>query len=195
MSRVFVHRSVHDEVRDKYCSIISGIRMGLPLDEDAQMGALASEAQYDKVLRYIQIASDEGADLVAGGGRPDDPKLVGHYVLPTAFDEVRPDMRIAQEEVFGPVVSFIPWEDEADVIRAMNDVDFGLSASIWTNDLSTGLRVSRAVQAGIVWVNGASGGAPGMPFGGYKDSGMGRLACLEDLEANTQWKSISVNFR
>jgi acyl-CoA reductase-like NAD-dependent aldehyde dehydrogenase len=195
MSRVFVHRAVHAEVRDKYCAIISDIRMGLPLDEDAQMGAQASEAQYDKVLRYIQIASDEGAELVAGGGRPDDPKLVGYYVLPTAFDEVCPDMRIAQEEVFGPVVSFIPWEDEADVIRAMNNVDYGLSASIWTNDLSRGLRVSRAVQAGIVSVNGPSGGAQGMPFGGYKDSGMGRLACLDDLAANTQWKSISVNFR
>ena len=194
MSRVFVHRSVHDEFVEKYRAIISEIKLGLPLDEDAEMGAVVSQAQYEKVLRYIQIGLDEGAKLVVGGGRPDDPRLCGHYVVPTMFDEVRPDMRIAQEEIFGPVVSIIPWDDESDVVRAMNAVEFGLSAAIWTNDLSRALRVSREVEAGIVWVNGRSG-APGMPFGGYKDSGMGRLACMDDLIANTQAKSINFSIR
>ena len=194
LSRAFVHRSVHDEFIERYLALTSQIKMGLPLDEDAQMGAQVSKGQYDKVIRYVQIASDEGAKLVAGGGRPDDPALVGHYVVPTMFDEVRPEMRIAQEEVFGPIVSVIPFDDESDVARAMNDVDYGLSASIWTNDLSRGLRLSREVESGIVWVNGQSGAA-GMPFGGYKDSGMGRLACMEDLIANTQSKAINISFR
>jgi betaine-aldehyde dehydrogenase len=194
MSRVFVHKSCHDELVDRYCALISDIKMGLPLDEDAEMGAQVSQAQYDKVMRYIEIGKDEGAKLVAGGSRPEDSRLVGHYVVPTLFDNVRPDMRIAQEEIFGPVVSIIPWDDEADVVRAMNDVDYGLSAAIWTRDLSRALRAAREVQAGIVWINGRSG-APGMPFGGYKDSGMGRLACLDDLIANTQAKSINISIR
>jgi acyl-CoA reductase-like NAD-dependent aldehyde dehydrogenase len=194
MSRAFVHRSVRDEFVERYCDLIGKIKIGLPLDEDAQMGAQVSQAQYEKVLRYVEIGKDEGARLVAGGGRPDDPALVGHYVVPTLFDDVRPDMRIAQEEIFGPVVSVIPWEDEDDVVRAMNDVDYGLSAAIWTNDLTRALRVSREVEAGIVYVNGRAGAA-GMPFGGVKDSGMGRLQCLEDLIANTQTKSINISFR
>jgi acyl-CoA reductase-like NAD-dependent aldehyde dehydrogenase len=192
MSRVFLHRDIHDEFLDLYLDTIAKISMGLPLDEEAQMGAQVSEAQYDKVLRYVGIGQEEGAKLVVGGGRPDDPALVGHYVVPTVFDEVRPDMRIAQEEIFGPVVSVMPWDDEADVTRAMNDVDYGLSAAIWTNDLSRALRMVRAVEAGIVSVNGRTQAA-GMPFGGYKDSGMGRLSCLADLYANTQAKSVNIN--
>jgi acyl-CoA reductase-like NAD-dependent aldehyde dehydrogenase len=194
MSRAFVHRSVHDEFVERYCALIGEIRMGLPLDEDAQMGAQVSQAQYDKVMRYVDIGKDEGAKLVAGGGRPDDPQLVGHYVVPTVFDEVRPDMRIAREEIFGPVVSVIPFDDDTDVVGAMNDVDYGLSAAIWTNDASRALRITRQVEAGVIWVNGRSG-AMGMPFGGYKDSGMGRLQCLDDLLANTQAKSINISFR
>ena len=194
LSRVFVHRAVHDEFLDTYLKLIGEIRMGLPLDEEAEMGAQVSEAQYDKVLRYIALGQEEGAELVAGGGRPDDPALVGHYVVPTVFDQVRPDMRIAQEEIFGPVVSFIPWDDESDIVRIVNDVDYGLSAAIWTNDISRALRLSKQVEAGVVWVNGRSQ-AVGMPFGGTKDSGMGRLQCLEDLQANTQAKSINITFR
>ena len=194
MSRVFVHRSRHEEFVERYRAAISGIKLGLPLDEDGQMGAQVSEAQYDKVIRYIQIGLDEGAKLIAGGGRPEDDRLVGHYVVPTMFDEVRPDMRIAKEEIFGPVVSIIPWDDEADVVRAVNDVDYGLAAAIWTNDINRALRVTRQVEAGIVFVNGRAS-VQGLPFGGYKDSGMGRLACMDDLIANTQAKTININFR
>ena len=194
MSRVFVHRSRHQEFVERYRAAISGIKMGLPLDEDGEMGAQVSKAQYDKVIRYIGIGQDEGAKLIAGGGRPDDARLVGHYVVPTMFDEVRPDMRIAREEIFGPVVSIIPWDDENDMVRAVNDVDYGLAAAIWTNDINRALRLTRQIEAGIVFVNGRAS-VQGLPFGGYKDSGMGRLACMDDLIANTQAKTINISFR
>ena len=193
MSRVFVHRSVHDEFVEKYRAIISEIKLGLPLDEDAEMGVVVSQAQYEKVLRYIQIGLDEGASWLSAAGGLTTPGSAGTMSCPPCSTKFVRTCGLPKKKIFGPVVSIIPWDDESDVVRAMNAVEFGLSAAIWTNDLSRRLR--QPGGRGRHRLGQRPHGAPGMPFGGYKDSGMGRLACMDDLIANTQAKSINFSIR
>lgn len=190
-SRAFVHESIHDEFVQKVADRMSKIRVGLPLDESAQMGAVVSEAQYNKVMSYIEIGKQEGATLVLGGDRPADPDLKGYYVMPTLFDNVNMNMRIANEEIFGPVLSVLPWNDEEKLLADANAVNYGLTAGIWTRDIHKALRFATEVEAGTVWINGRSG-TQGMPHGGFKDSGLGRLGCMEDLMTNTQQKSVNI---
>jgi betaine-aldehyde dehydrogenase len=160
------------------------------------MGCLSSQAQFDKTMSYIRLGQEEGAKLLYGGKRPTDPKLAnGFFVEPTVFADVRDDMRIAREEIFGPVVSLLRWSSEADVIARVNAVDVGLTASIWTNDLSRAHRLAAAVQSGYVWVNDAATHYVGVPFGGYKQSGLGREESIEELLACTQIKNINVVYR
>jgi betaine-aldehyde dehydrogenase len=157
------------------------------------MGPLVSRAQRDKVLAYIDIARAEGARLVLGGKPPADPALAaGFYVEPTIFADVTPSMRIASEEVFGPVLSVLKWDDEEELFAAVNGVDYGLTASIWTRDLVTAHRAARRVQAGYVWVNHGSQHFLGAPFGGYKQSGLGREECLDELLSFTEQKNVNV---
>jgi betaine-aldehyde dehydrogenase len=159
------------------------------------MGALINRAQYDRVLAYIASARQEGATLVCGGGPPDSFHLAGGlYIEPTVFADVRPDMTIAREEIFGPVLSVLKWQDEAAMIRDVNAVEVGLSCSIWTNDLHAALRTAHAAQAGYVWVNEVSRHFLGAPFGGVKQSGLGREECLEELLSFTQEKNIHMRF-
>lgn len=192
-SRLLVHESIADEVVDRVAALMAAIRIGSPLDPATEMGTLASAAQYDKTLRYIRLAQEEGADLVAGGGRPpglaDQP---GRYLAPTLFRGVRPDMRIAQEEVFGPVLAALTWKHEDEAIRIANSVGYGLTGSIWTNDIRRAHRVAAALEAGYLWINGAATHFTGVPFGGVKLSGIGREESLDELLSYTQLKTINV---
>jgi betaine-aldehyde dehydrogenase len=191
---VFLHESVHDRMLE---GIVERVRRshrpGLPTDPKTTMGALVSRAQYDKVLSYIEVAKADGARLVLGGRVPDDPALArGFFVEPTIFADVQPGMRIAREEVFGPILSVLRWRDEAELFAAVNAVDYGLTASIWTRDLVTAHRAAGAVEAGYVWVNQSSRHFFGAPFGGYKESGLGREECFEELLSFTQVKNVNI---
>jgi 2-formylbenzoate dehydrogenase len=190
-SRVLLHASVADEVLGSVLERIAAIRIGSPVDPDTQMGPLASRAQYEKSRRYIDIAAGEGAELAYGGKRPDGLDR-GHYLQPTVFTGVRPEMRIAQEEVFGPVMSVLTYTDLDDAVRIANGVDYGLTASIWTRDVSTALSLADRLEAGYVWVNGSSRHFWGVPFGGTKSSGIDREECVEELLSYTEVKAVNV---
>jgi len=193
-SRAFLHASIHDAVVDEIRRLVAEIRPGLPTDPTTRMGALISRAQLDKVVSYIEAARAEGARLVCGGGRPADPALArGYFVEPTVFADVSHTMRIAREEIFGPVLSVQRWEDEGAMIEAVNGVEYGLTASIWTRDLVRAHRAAARVQAGFVWVNDSSDHFLGVPFGGVKQSGLGREESLDELLAYTQMKSVTVS--
>ena len=160
------------------------------------MGAIISKMQHERILGFIESAKEEGARLLYGGGRPADPALAnGFFIEPTVFADVQPTMRIAREEIFGPVLSIFKWSDETKMLGQVNAVEYGLTASIWTNDLSTAHRTAAAVQAGFVWINEVSKHFLGAPFGGFKQSGIGREECFEELLAYTQEKNIHVRLK
>src|SRR4030095_13138551 len=153
-------------------------------------------AQFEKTLAYIRLGQEEGARLVHGGKRIDDPRLAhGYFVEPTVFADVTDDMRIAREEIFGPVVCILRWTDEDDVVARVNALDVGLTASIWTRDLDLAHRLAARVEAGYVWINGASTHHVGVPFGGVKQSGIGREESIEELLACTHLKKGNVTLR
>src|ERR1700730_11403338 len=157
------------------------------------MGARTSRSEADRILARIETGRKNGARLLAGGGQSTDPKLAnGFFIDPTVFVDVTPEMRIAREEIFGPVLSVLRWDDEAAMVRAVNALDYGLTCSIWTNDLAAAHRTAAAVEAGYVWVNEVGRHFPGAPFGGYKQSGIGREECLEELISYTQEKNIHI---
>jgi len=157
------------------------------------MGAIVSRAQLDKVERYIALGREEGATLVCGGERPTDPLLAkGFFMPPTVFTGVRQSMRIAQEEIFGPVLCVLPWTDEARMLEDVNAVEYGLSCSIWTRDLATAHRMASRVEAGYVWINTTGRHFLGAPFGGYKQSGSGREESFDELASYTQLKNVHI---
>ena len=195
-SRAFVHADIHDAVIDRLRDKAARFRPGLPTDPATTMGALASKAQHERTLHYIETAKAEGARLVCGGGPPADPSLRGGFFIePTIFADVTPDMTIAREEIFGPVLAVLKWSDEAAMIEQVNRPEYGLTCSIWTNDIHRAHRTAAAVEAGFVWVNEVSKHFLGAPFGGFKQSGLGREECLEELLAFTQEKNIHIRFR
>jgi betaine-aldehyde dehydrogenase len=192
-SRIFLHDSIHDEVVDRILAAVSKLRYGLPTDPRTEMGCLVSEHQLQKTMLYVELGLAEGAQLRTGGERPRD-KLAkdGYFFPPTVFTGVRPDMRIAREEIFGPVMSIIRWDNEEEMILAVNDSDLGLTASIWTSDIAKAHRYAARVEAGYVWINASSTHFPGAPFGGYKQSGLGREESIEELMDCTQIKTVNV---
>jgi betaine-aldehyde dehydrogenase len=193
-SRAFIHADLHDAVLERVVERVRAIRPGLPTRFESQMGALVSRAQYEKVLRYIAAGREDGARLMCGGGPPDDRALAdGLFIAPTVFADVTPAMRIAREEIFGPVLSVFRWHDEAAMLHAVNDVEYGLTASIWTRDLLRAHRTAAAVEAGYVWINGSSTHFLGAPFGGYKQSGLGREESIDELFDCTQTKNVNVS--
>jgi len=195
-SRAFIHAGIHDRVLEASRSRIAAFRPGIATDPATTMGAIVTRTQLERVLTYIDVAKREGARLVCGGGRPADPKLAaGFFVEPTVFADVTPAMRIAREEVFGPVLCVFSWTDEAAMLREVNAVDYGLTCSIWTDDLSTAHRAAAAVQVGYVWINEVGRHFLGAPFGGVKQSGFGREECLEELLRFTQEKNIHMRLR
>lgn len=195
-SRAFVHRAIYDAVVENVKRRCGAFKPGIPTDMDTSMGALASRAQFDRVLDYIAVGRNEGARLVCGGGPPSDPALAkGYFIEPTVFADVTPSMRIATEEIFGPVLSVLPWSEEEAMLAHVNALDYGLTCSIWTRDLGTAHRTAMRVQAGFVWVNEVSKHFLGTPFGGHKQSGIGREECLEELLSYTQEKNIHINLK
>ncbi len=193
-SRVYVHASLYDEFLERFAKgVRAAHRPGLPEDPKTTMGCLGHKNAFDKTMSYIELALSEGARLVTGGRRPDDPELAnGWFVEPTIFADVASDMRVAREEIFGPVVVVIPWTNEDTLMAEVNALDYGLTCSIWTQDLNTALAAAGRVEAGYVWINGSSSHAIGAPFGGYKRSGLGREECLEELFEFTQVKNVNV---
>jgi len=195
-SRAFVHASIHDAVLKEIKSRAAHYRPGLPTEMETTMGALASRAQYERTLRYIEIGRKEGAQVVCGGGPPADRALKGGlFVEPTVFAEVTQQMTIAKEEIFGPVLCVLKWSDAEKMLEEVNSVGYGLTCSIFTRDLDTAYRTAMRVEAGYVWINEVGRHFLGAPFGGYKQSGMGREECLEELLGFTQEKNIHVKLR
>jgi betaine-aldehyde dehydrogenase len=195
-SRAFLHESIHDAVIERMKIRIARFKPGIPTDPATTMGAIISKVQLDRILGYIESAKSEGARLVHGGKRPSDPALAnGFFVEPTVFADVTPNMKIAHEEIFGPVLAVFKWSDEAKMLEEVNSVEYGLTGSIWTNDLSTAHRTAAAVQAGYIWINEVSKHFLGAPFGGYKQSGIGREECMEELLSFTQEKNIHLRLK
>ncbi|MBI3934791.1 MAG: aldehyde dehydrogenase family protein [Acidobacteria bacterium] len=193
-SRLFLHADIHDEFLARLLEKVKSARIGLPTEETTDMGCLVSQKHFDKVMAYIELGKNEGARLVAGGGPPPQAELQhGFFVLPTIFDQVQQTMRLAREEIFGPVQAVLTWNDEAEVVAMANSLMYGLTASIWTRDFPRAYRVAREVEAGFVWINDSSRHFAGVPFGGVKHSALGREESLADLLSYTQLKSINVN--
>lgn len=192
-SRLFLHDAIYDEFLKRLVARARTIKLGDPLSWETEMGPIAFREQWEKVLRYIEIGRQEGARLVCGGAPPDAPALKrGYFVEPTIFSDVRNDMRIAQEEIFGPVLCVLRFKDEEEMLELANDVRYGLAAGIWTNDVKRAHRMAHELQAGTVWINTYRNVSFASPFGGYKESGYGRENGLEVLKEYTQVKSIWV---
>jgi len=192
-SRLFVHESVYDQVVQEVVRIVSSLRLDDPLKWEAQMGPINNKAQYEKVQYYVEAGKEEGARLVTGGKRPNGKQFErGYWLEPTVFADVKANMRIAREEIFGPVLSVFRWKNLDEVREAANSVEYGLTASIWTKDLATALRAAQWLQAGYIWINNVGAHYPAMPFGGFKNSGIGREEGFEELLSYTQEKSIHI---
>ena len=193
-SRLLVQDSIYDAFVAKLLEIARTAKMGDPMDAGTQVGPVTTPPQYRKVLEYLDIARGEGAKLLLGGSAAKRPECgSGWFVEPTIFGDVTNDMRIAQEEVFGPVLSIIRFEDEADAVAIANDVRFGLAAAVWTADIGRALRMSEKLQAGTVWVNTYRAVSFMAPFGGYKDSGLGRENGADAIREYLQVKTVWIN--
>ena len=192
-SRLFVHESIHDKVVEGMLKAIRHYQPGIPTDMATTMGCIVSQQQHEKIMSYIALGKAEGATLAYGGERPSDPALAkGWFVQPTVFTHVTQNMRLANEEIFGPVLSVIKWRDEAQMIEQVNAVEYGLTASFWTQNLATAHRTAAQVQAGFVWVNHVGSHFIGASFGGYKQSGIGREEGFDELLTYTQHKNVHV---
>jgi betaine-aldehyde dehydrogenase len=192
-SRVFVETPIYDDALSAMSDRARNVRLGYPLDEDTTMGPLVSEEQRNRVERYIEVGQNE-AKLAVMGERPMDPRLTGGYfVPPTIFADVKNDARIAREEIFGPVMSVIPFTDVDEVIRLSNDNEYGLAAAVWTTDIKKAINTARALRAGIVWINDTQPAPTEMPWGGYKQSGIGRELGKDGVEDYLEKKSIYIN--
>ena len=189
-SRVLVERPLYDDFVAKFSELAAKLRVGDPLDPETQVGSLISPEHRDKVHGFVELGREEGAEVVTGG-EPRDGK--GAFYPPTVLAKVENRMAVAQEEIFGPVVTVTPFEDEKDAIRIANDVKYGLMATVWTSDAARGLRLASRIKAGTVGVNMPYTAFPGIPFGGYKQSGFGRELGLETLDLYLETKSVLVS--
>ncbi len=193
-TRLFLHQEIHDQFLSEFVSKAGRIRVGDPLAHETQMGPVISPQQANRILTYCQRAEQEGAELVAGGKRITEGDLAaGNFLAPTIFDGVRQDMHLAQEEVFGPVLAVIPFQSEDEVVQAANSTIYGLAATLWTNDIKRAHTMARRLQAGNVSINYPTVNPPEAPFGGYKQSGLGRELSRHVMELYTQTKNVVVN--
>ena len=193
-SRLLLQEGIHDEFLEKLLALARTARMGDPASLETQVGPVTTQPQYRKVLSYIETATQEGAKLLLGGKPAAAPECGnGWFVEPTIFGEVKNTMRIAQEEVFGPVLSVIRFRDEDEAISIANDIRFGLGSGVWTKDIGRAFRVAEKIQAGVVWVNSYRAVSYMSPFGGYKDSGLGRENGIDAIREYLQTKSVWIN--
>ncbi len=194
-SRLLVQRGIYERMVDGLAARAGQIVMDDPRLPETEMGTAANEPQFNKILSFIEAAKHDGARLVAGGGRADGPGLdKGFFIQPTIFADVRNDMKVAAEEIFGPVLSVIPFTDEEEAVQIANDTPYGLASGIWSENITRCLRMMRAVQSGVVWVNTYRVAAPQAPFGGMKESGFGRVRGEAGILEFTQTKNIFIDF-
>ena len=193
-SRVFVQEGIYDKFVEEAAKRFNAVKVGMPWAADTQMGSQIDEGQLKKILSYVEIGKEEGAKVACGGARYDEGDLAkGAFMRPTLLVDVTNDMRVAQEEIFGPVAVVIKFKDEADVIAMANDSVYGLGGAVWTRDINRAIRVARAIETGRMWVNTYNSIPEGAPFGGYKESGIGRETHKVILEHYTQMKNIMIN--
>ncbi len=196
-SRVLVQKEIHDQFVSMFTGFIGTMKLGDPMDPSTRMGPVVSDAQLATVEHYVDAGNKQNATLVTGGGRVEGAEFAkGYFYQPTVFDNVENKMTIAQEEIFGPVLSIIPFETPEEALAIANDTMYGLAAAVWTKDIDRALKFAKAIKAGTVWINSyhAAGalGVPVMPFGGYKQSGIGRELGMEGMEGFLETKSISI---
>jgi acyl-CoA reductase-like NAD-dependent aldehyde dehydrogenase len=191
-SRLIVERSIKDELVERYAATTAAIRVGMPEDPATQVGPMISAGQRESVERYIATGVAEGARVVTGGDRPGELEP-GFFLRPAVLDDATNQMTVSREEIFGPVVSVIPFDSEEDAVRIANDTPYGLSGSLWTRDGARQLRVARALRTGVLGVNTNSSVFVQMPFGGYKQSGVGKELGMHALEHNTELKSVFIS--
>lgn len=192
-SRLLLHESLYKPVLERVTERVAALKLGDPLDDKSQMGPINSKRHYERVVSMVESGKSEGAKLMTGGKRPPGSDFArGYWLEPTVFADVNPSMRIAKEEIFGPVLSVFTWKDEKEALALANGTEYGLTASIFTNDIKTALRAARAIKSGYIWINGASGHFYGTPFGGLKNSGLGREEGIDELLSYTEVKTIHV---
>ena len=193
-SRIFVHESIHDKFVEELTKAFEKINVGNPLDPSTQMGSQINERQVEKILSYIELAKQEGATIATGGERNTEGKLAdGCFMKPTLITNATNDMRVSREEIFGPVAVVIKFKTEEEVVAMANDSEYGLGGAVWTKDLNRAIRVSRNIETGRMWINTYNQIPAGAPFGGYKNSGIGRETHTEVLNHYTQMKNIMIN--
>jgi aldehyde dehydrogenase (NAD+) len=193
-SRALIQKSIHAEFVERFVAFAKTAKMGDPLSRETQIGPITTQPQFKKVLEYIEIAKQEGAKCVLGGGPAKRPECGdGWFVEPTVFVDVKPSMRIAQEEVFGPVLSIIPFENDEEAIAIANDSIYGLASGVWTKDIGRCLKMAKRIEAGTVWINTYRVSSYMSPFGGYKRSGFGRESGLSAIREYLQEKSVWID--
>ena len=193
-SRVFVHESLHGAVTEELVKQAEALPIGVPWVESNDVGPIVSKRQYERILGFIESAKEDGAECLTGGGPPEDEELrKGLFVSPTIYDRVTPDMRIGSEEIFGPVMSVMPWSNYEEMLNTVNGLEYGLTAAIVTNDLAKAMETAERVEAGYVWIN-STGRYLGAPYGGWKQSGLGQEECFEELLSYTRIKNINMRW-
>ena len=193
-SRCFLQETIYDQVLKKLSDRASRVVIGDPMDDKTELGPLALKAQLQRVEKYVGLGLGEGGQVRAGGKRPSAPLDKGYYYEPTVFTDISNDMRIAREEIFGPVVAVMPFKDEKELIEKANDTVYGLAAGIWTQDIDRAMRFARDIDAGTVWVNTYRNASFMSPFGGFKQSGYGKHNGFESIREYTRLKNIVVDY-
>ncbi|WP_033542535.1 aldehyde dehydrogenase family protein [Planococcus sp. CAU13] len=196
-TRLYLHTSIFDSFVDKLINKLRQLKVGNPLDEESDMGSIINKKQFDKVCSYIEAGlNEDGIELLLGGMPPGEGEMTeGYYLQPTLFSCKDNNSKLAREEIFGPLLLIIPWENEEDVIEAANDSSYGLAAFVWTNDTKAALRAANKIELGWIQINRGGAQMPGLSYGGYKQSGIGREFSLEGmLDSYTQVKSIMIDF-
>ena len=193
-SRVLIHESIHGEVTQELVKQTEALPVGLPWLADNEVGPIVSDKQFNKIMEFIHSGKAQGAVLLTGGEQPTAPELAdGFFILPTVFDKVTAGMQIGNQEMFGPVMSVMPWSDCEEMISCANGLMYGLTASIMTNDLKQAMETAERIEAGYVWIN-SSGRYLGAPYGGWKQSGIGQEECLEELLSYTRVKNVNLRW-